>query len=158
MPPLGEKEPIPCLWHRGLPGRRETRLIQIGAHGALPVRRQREGAAVLPLFRAPSPFRLRGPHPRGVNGTTRKPGVPCPATARGWRGCAPSCPRSTLRASLQADRRATGEQTPLAPPLGASSAELWVRHLAERALLTHTPAEPASCRTRGPNACKPLPC
>ena len=37
MPPFGEKEPIPCLWHRGLPGRRETRLIQIGAHGALPV-------------------------------------------------------------------------------------------------------------------------
>jgi hypothetical protein len=37
MPPFGEQEPIPCLWHHGLPGRRETRLLQIGAYGALPV-------------------------------------------------------------------------------------------------------------------------
>jgi len=37
MPPFGEQEPIPCLWHHGLPGRRETRLIQIGTNGTLPI-------------------------------------------------------------------------------------------------------------------------
>jgi hypothetical protein len=49
MPPLGEQEPIPRLWHCGLPGRRETGLIQIGAHGALPVRRQGDGAGASPF-------------------------------------------------------------------------------------------------------------
>lgn len=49
MHPLGEQEPIPCLWHGGLPGRSDTDLIQIGAQGALPVRRQWEGAGTSPF-------------------------------------------------------------------------------------------------------------
>ena len=51
MPPFREQEQIPCLWHCGLLGRRETGLIQIGAHGSLPVRRQGHGAGV-PSFPA----------------------------------------------------------------------------------------------------------
>jgi hypothetical protein len=46
MPPLREQEPIPCLWHRRLPGRRETGLIQIGVHRALSVGRQGKGAGM----------------------------------------------------------------------------------------------------------------
>src|SRR5947209_6166927 len=82
----------------------------------------------------------------------RKPAAPFPAGAKGWRGCALSCRRSALPARLGADRRAAGGQTPPAPPLGASPAGLWGRRLAERAFLIHTPAEPASCRRRAPNA------
>jgi hypothetical protein len=38
LPPFREQEPIPCLWYRRLPGRRETGLIQISVYRALPIR------------------------------------------------------------------------------------------------------------------------
>src|SRR5258708_26747684 len=78
----------------------------------------------VPFFHAPSPFRRRGPHLRGVNSTTRKPGGRCLVRARGWHGCAPSCPHSALWIRRGAGRRATGEQTSRAPPVGASPAGL----------------------------------
>src|SRR5947209_4599196 len=126
--------------------------------GPAPDRRTRRAARLLTrgrrggalFFYGQSRFRPHGPHHRDVSRTTRRRTVPCPARARGWRGCAPSCPRSALRASLRADRRATGGQTPRAPPDGASPAGPEAPRLSERAFLTHTPAEPASCRTRAP--------